>query len=48
VNLEYCDPRSIRPEEWQGREHEGVLYVPQAGEILYRLKDDPFASAASR
>ncbi|HSQ74792.1 MAG TPA: lactate racemase domain-containing protein [Bacteroidota bacterium] len=48
VNLGYCDPRSIRPEEWQGREHEGVLYVPHAGEILYRLKDDPFASASSR
>ena len=48
VNLGYCDPHSIRPEEWQGREHEGVLYVPHAGEILYRLKDDPFASGTSR
>lgn len=38
VNLGYRDPASIRPEEWAGREDEGVLYVPRAGEYLYRLK----------
>ncbi|MCC6396656.1 MAG: DUF2088 domain-containing protein [Bacteroidetes bacterium] len=48
VNLGYCDPESIRPAEWEGREDEGILYVPKAGEILYRLKNDPFAYFTSR
>lgn len=39
LNLGYLDPASIRPDEWQGREQEGILFVPKAGEILYRLKD---------
>jgi nickel-dependent lactate racemase len=38
VNLNYLDPKGIRLEDWQGRESEGVKLVPQAGEILYRLK----------
>lgn len=42
INLGYRDPKSIRPDEWSGREAEGVLLVPKAGEILYRLKNDPF------
>jgi len=41
VNLGYRDPRSIRPEDFAGREAEGVLCVPKAGEILYRWKDAP-------
>ncbi len=40
INLEYRDPTTIRPARWQGREEEGFLYVPKAGEILYRLKKD--------
>ncbi|GAB4569644.1 MAG: lactate racemase domain-containing protein [Anaerolineae bacterium] len=36
--LGYCDPREIDPAAWQGREAEGILYVPKAGEMLYRLK----------
>jgi lactate racemase len=36
VNLGYADYKTIDPEEWQGREHEGILLVPHAGEILYR------------
>lgn len=39
VNLGYADYRTIHPEEWQGREAEGVLLVPHAGEVLYRAKD---------
>jgi nickel-dependent lactate racemase len=39
VNLGYMDPREINPAEWAGREEEGVLYVPRAGEMLYRVKD---------
>jgi nickel-dependent lactate racemase len=36
-NLEYADPASIRPADWAGREAEGILMLPKAGEILYRL-----------
>ena len=38
LNLGYLDPGSINPQEWQNREQEGILYVPRAGEQLYRLK----------
>jgi lactate racemase len=38
LNLNYIDPTSIHPDEWRGREEEGILLVPKAGEILYRLK----------
>lgn len=38
VNLGYMDPDSIRVEDYQNKEDEGVLYVPKAGEMLYRLK----------
>jgi nickel-dependent lactate racemase len=38
VNLGYRDPRSIQPQDWAGREDEGILFVPHAGETLYRLK----------
>jgi nickel-dependent lactate racemase len=41
VNLGYRDPRSIQPADYRGREQEGVLYVPKAGEMLYRLKNPP-------
>lgn len=45
INLGYRDPASINIEEWQDRESEGILFVPKAGEILYRLKSDPFRLA---
>lgn len=38
VNLGYMDPDSIRVEDYQNKEDEGILYVPKAGETLYRLK----------
>ena len=38
LNLGYLDPAKIKVEEWKGREDEGVLYVPQAGEVLYRVE----------
>ncbi len=37
LNLRYRDPATIRVEDWQGREPEGILVVPHAGETLYRL-----------
>ncbi|MCY2928456.1 MAG: lactate racemase domain-containing protein [Planctomycetota bacterium] len=41
MNLEYRNPASIDPRQWQGRESRGRLYVPKAGETLYRLKEPP-------
>jgi len=40
LNLGYLDPASIHPEEWAGREDEGILLVPRAGEVLYRVKGE--------
>jgi len=38
INLGYIDPATIDLKEWQGRESEGILVVPRAGEMLYRVK----------
>ena len=38
VNLGYRDPATIQPEQWAGRQADGILMVPKAGEILFRLK----------
>jgi nickel-dependent lactate racemase len=38
LNLGYLDPGNIDIEDWKGRMEQGILYVPKAGEILYRLK----------
>ncbi len=38
LNLGYLDPAKVDIDEWRGREDEGILYVPKAGEILYRLR----------
>jgi nickel-dependent lactate racemase len=38
INLGYLDPATIQADEWRGREREGILVVPRAGEILYRLQ----------
>lgn len=38
LNLGYLDPAAVKIDDWQHRENEGILYVPKAGEILYRLK----------
>ena len=35
VNLGYRDYREINPEDWAGREDEGLLLVRHAGEMLY-------------
>ncbi len=41
INLGYRDPDDIDISYWQDAEDQGRLYVPQAGEVLYRLKDPP-------
>jgi nickel-dependent lactate racemase len=38
LNLGYLDPAKINLDDWKDKEDEGILYVPKAGEILYRLK----------
>ncbi len=38
LNLGYIDPAKIDVSQWQNRQEEGVLYVPKAGEMLYRLR----------
>lgn len=38
LNLGYLDPGRVDVEMWKGREHEGVLVVPRAGELLYRIE----------
>jgi hypothetical protein len=45
INLGYLDPASIRVDDWQGREADGILVVPRAGEMLYRLA--PAATGAT-
>jgi nickel-dependent lactate racemase len=38
LNLGYLDPDRINIAEWQNRTEQGILFVPRAGEILYRVK----------
>jgi lactate racemase len=46
VNLGYLNPAGIHSEEWRGREAEGILLVPKAGEMLYRVKPAAVAAGA--
>jgi len=39
INLGYIDPSTIDPVEYADREDEGILVVPHAGEVLFRLAD---------
>jgi nickel-dependent lactate racemase len=43
INLGYRNPASIRTDEWKDREDHGLLLVPNAGEILYKLESDRHA-----
>ena len=38
INLGYLDPRAVKLDEWQGREAEGIVMIPRAGEMLYRAR----------
>lgn len=38
ISLGYLDPASVKIEDYQNREEEGILFVDHAGETLYRLK----------
>jgi nickel-dependent lactate racemase len=39
INLGYLDPDSVHIADWQGREADGILVVPRAGEMLYRVRE---------
>ncbi len=41
LNLGWRDHRSLDARDFSGRESEGVLHVPKAGEHLYRLENPP-------
>jgi lactate racemase len=36
--LDYADPNQLDLSQWQHREDEGILFVPKAGEMLYRVR----------
>lgn len=38
LNIDYCDPASIDLDEWVDRQDESILFVPKAGEMLYRVR----------
>lgn len=38
LSLGYLDPASVNIEDWKNREDEGILFVPKAGEMLYRFR----------
>jgi nickel-dependent lactate racemase len=38
LNLTYLDPATVNLRDWQGHEAEGILVVPRAGEMLYRVR----------
>lgn len=42
INMGYRDPATINISDYENKEEKGILYVPKAGEMLYRLKDNPF------
>ena len=47
INLGYRDPATLNPDDFANREAEGVLLVPKAGEMLFRLKNPPAWCAAN-
>ncbi|MCE5258835.1 MAG: lactate racemase domain-containing protein [Chloroflexi bacterium] len=38
INLGYMNPAAFNPQDWMDKESEGILVVPRAGELLYKLK----------
>jgi nickel-dependent lactate racemase len=42
VNLEYRDPATINPDDWHSGD--GILVVPRAGELLFRVGQPPALS----
>jgi hypothetical protein len=40
IHLGYMNPAEIRIEDYMGKEDQSILYVDNAGEILYRLSQE--------
>jgi len=40
INLNYLNHHALSPDEYVGREEEGILVVPNAGEMLFHLTDN--------
>ena len=40
INLGYMDPATLNIDDYLGREDEGILVVPRAGEMLHRLESE--------
>jgi nickel-dependent lactate racemase len=38
MSLGYLSPDQVDPSQWGNRESEGILFVPHAGEMLYRIR----------
>ena len=45
INLGYLDPATIDLDAWKDREDEGLLLVPKAGEMLYRIANSEWRIA---
>jgi nickel-dependent lactate racemase len=45
INLGYLDPATVDFDNWRGREDEGIVVIPRAGETLYRLRKPAAAGA---
>ena len=41
INMGYMDPATVNVKDYRGREEEGVLLVPKAGEVLFKLRSPP-------
>jgi nickel-dependent lactate racemase len=39
IGLGYLDPATVDLDAWRGREDEGVVVIPRAGEMLYRVRE---------
>ncbi|MBI1280611.1 MAG: DUF2088 domain-containing protein [Anaerolineaceae bacterium] len=44
LNLGYLDPAKVDLQSFQNRENEGILFVPRAGEVLYRYAHEKVGS----
>ena len=42
INLGYRDPSTVNLDKWKNSEQEGRLFVPKAGETLYRIKGESY------
>jgi len=46
INLGYLNPATVDVAAWRDREEQGVLVVPRAGEMLFRLKTESTTAAS--